>query len=234
MSTRCSASQHADPKHVEQTYRHIALLAPRVMDACPGIEIAGHLIRSLVFSTDVAVICHCDADAVLAVYPFPSHPIVNNALIMASERPVFVGVGGGVTAGERSVDLASHAEMQGVSAVVLNMTATADTVRAVAAHVDVPVVVTVCDLSDATREVIEAGASIVNVAAGHATPEVVARVRAEYPCLPIMASAGPTDQTAEATVAAGADALTWTPPSIQDLEHGLMAQTRERLGCAPA
>ncbi|WP_241156480.1 MULTISPECIES: dioxygenase [unclassified Adlercreutzia] len=220
--------QQADPKHVEQTYRHIALKVPEVMRTCPGFEIAGHHIRSLVFSTDVAVICHCDADAVLAVYPFPSHPIVNNALIMASERPVFVGVGGGVTTGERSVDLASHAEMQGVSAVVLNVTASAETVRAVAAHVDVPVVTTVCRFDEVTRAIIETSASIVNVAAGRDTARVVAAVRAAYPDMPIMASSGPTEQTAAATVDAGADALTWTPPSIQDLEHELMSRTREK------
>ena len=215
------------PKHVEQTYRHIALRVPEVMHTCPGFEIAGHHIRSLVFSTDVAVVCHCDADAVLAVYPFPSHPIVNNALIMASERPVFVGVGGGVTVGERSVELASHAEMQGVFAVVLNAVASVDTVRAVAARIDVPVVVTVCEWDDAARARIAAGASIVNVAAGHATPEVVARVRAEFPDIALMASSGHTEESAATTIAAGADALSWTPPNIQDIERALMRKNRE-------
>lgn len=222
-----TASQSgAQPKHVEQAYRHIALHVPQVMNECSGIEIAGHVIRSLVFSTDVAVICHCDADAVLAVYPFPSHPIVNNALITASERPVFVGVGGGVTAGERSVDLASFAEMQGVFAVVLNATAHVETVKQVVEHVDVPVVATVFELDETTKQRIAAGVSVVNVAAGHDTPQVVAQVRAAYPDMPIMASAGPSEQTAAVTLAAGADALTWTPPNIQDIEHGLMAQNR--------
>lgn len=216
------------PKHVEQTYRHIALRVPEVFRTCPGIEIAGHVIRSLVFSTDVAVICHCDADAVLAVYPFPSHPIVNNALIMASERPVFVGVGGGVTVGERSVELATHAEMQGVSAVVLNAVASFDTVRAVTSRVDVPVVVTVCKWDDAARA--RAGAaSVVNVAAAHATPQVVARVRADFPDLPLMASSGHTDESAAATIEAGADALSWTPPNIQDIERALMDKNRAQV-----
>lgn len=224
------STQHATPKHVERTYHHIALPVPAAVRACPGIEVAGHLIRSLLFSTDVAVICNCDADAVLAVYPFASHPVIISAVVAASERPVFTGVGGGVTSGERSVELASHAEMQGVAGVVLNASASADTVRAVAEFVDVPVVATVCALDEAARARIGAGASIVNVAAGRDTPHVVAAVRAAYPELPLMASGGPTEQTAAATIAAGADALTWTPPSIQDLEHELMSRARSEVG----
>ena len=44
------------------------LAVPAVIREAPGVFLQGRRIRSLVFSTDLAVICHCNADAVLAVY----------------------------------------------------------------------------------------------------------------------------------------------------------------------
>ncbi|MDO4289740.1 MAG: dioxygenase [Eggerthellaceae bacterium] len=217
---------NAVPKHVDLTYHDIAVPVPRALHACPGVEVAGRLIRSLVFSTDVALIGHCDADAVFAVYPFASLPTIMQSLVIAAERPVFAGVGGGVTSGERSAELALHAEMHGVAGVVLNATAKVDTIRLIASHVDIPVVLTVCEMNDAARAQIAAGASIVNVAAGRNTARVLAEVRDAYPSMPVIASSGPTEETAAATLAAGADALTWTPPNIQDIERALMRKNR--------
>ena len=54
-------------EHAERAQAHESVLAvPEVMRTAPGIAIQGRKIRSLVFSTDLAVICHCDADAVIA------------------------------------------------------------------------------------------------------------------------------------------------------------------------
>lgn len=217
-----------EPKHVSLAYHNITMPVPPIVRECSGIEVAGRTVRSLVFSTDVAVICHCDADAVFAVYPFASLPAITQALLTAAERPVFTGVGGGVTAGKRSLELAIYAEMQGVGGVVLNSTAQVETIRLISSHVDLPLVVTVCELDEAARRQVEAGASIVNVAAGRETEEVVRRVRAAYPKMPIIASGGPSEQTMRATMEAGADALTWTPPNIQDLERALMARNRQK------
>ena len=44
----------------------------------------------------------------------------------------------------------------------------------------------------------------------------------EYPDLPIIATGGPTDDAIRATIAAGADAVSWTPPAIADLEREVM------------
>lgn len=108
-------------EHAERARAHESVLAvPEVMRTAPGIAIQGRKIRSLVFSTDLAVICHCDADAVLAVYPFTCQPAITQALVAASQRPVFNGVGGSITQGERCVEAALHSEMSGVAAVVVN------------------------------------------------------------------------------------------------------------------
>ena len=53
-----------------------------------------------------------NADAVIAVYPFTPQPIITQAVMLAADIPVFAGVGGGLTSGNRVVNLAHYAEMQ--------------------------------------------------------------------------------------------------------------------------
>ena len=43
----------------------------------------GKRIKSLVFSTDLAIIRNVNADAVFAVYPFTPQPVITQALLMA-------------------------------------------------------------------------------------------------------------------------------------------------------
>ena len=154
-------------EHAERARAHESVLSvPEVMRTAPGIAIQGRKIRSLVFSTDLAVICHCDADAVLAVYPFTCQPAITQALVAASQRPVFNGVGGSITQGERCVEAALHSEMSGVAAVVVNTSIPVESISALVEKVAVPVCVTACAADDVVRRQIAAGASIVNVAAG--------------------------------------------------------------------
>ncbi len=202
------------------------LAVPAVIREAPGVFLQGRRIRSLVFSTDLAVICHCNADAVLAVYPFTCQPAITQALVSASQRPVLCGVGGSITQGERCVEVALHSEMQGVAAVVVNTSIPLDTLKGLVERVTVPVVVTVCAADEVAQSQIEAGVTMVNVAAGARTVEVVAALRGRYPELPIIATGGPTDASIEATVAAGADAVTWTPPDIRQLERAVMEKAR--------
>lgn len=60
-----------------------------------GIVVDGRRIKSLVFTTDLAIIRNCDADAVFAVYPFTPQSAISHALINGSYIPVFCGCGGG-------------------------------------------------------------------------------------------------------------------------------------------
>lgn len=211
--------------HADSVFK-AELAVPDAIGAAPGITVQGRLVRSLVFSTDLAVICHCNADAVLAVYPFTCQAAITQALVMASQRPVFNGVGGSITQGERCVAIGLHSELQGVAAVVVNAGIPGETVRDLASHVNIPVVVTVCDSAERALAQIDAGATMVNVAAGVRTAPVVAELRAQYPALPIIATGGPTDASIRATIAAGADAISWTPPAIQDLEREVMERAR--------
>ena len=137
-----------------------------------------------------AIIRNTNADAILAVYPFTGEPVITQALLTAAQAPLFVGVGGGTTTGQRVIQLAMMAEMQGAAGVVLNAPAPPSTVYDVARITNTPVIATVLTCDDELDEKIEAGASIINVAAGRRTPDVVQQIRQRHPSIPLLASGG--------------------------------------------
>jgi hypothetical protein len=110
----------ANMPRIQSSLRHRILNMPEATYEASGIVINGRRIKSLVFTTDLAIIRNCDADAVFAVYPFTPQQVISDAIIKASYIPVFCGVGGGVTSGRRTVMLAKDAEAQGAMGVVLN------------------------------------------------------------------------------------------------------------------
>lgn len=201
--------------------RDFRLSVPDAIYECRGIKIFGRRIKSIVFSTDVSILRNCNADAVIAVYPFTPQPVITQAVMMAADCPVFVGVGGGLTKGERVINLARHAEYQGATGVVLNAPTSNDTIREVAKVVDLPIVITVVKEDDIAGR-LDAGAQILNVSAAAQTPELVAKIREKFPDVPIMATGGPTEESIKATIKAGADAITWTPPSNGDVFRDIM------------
>ncbi len=77
----------------EGELRKHSIQVPRCISECSGIRIFGRRIKSLVFSTDVAIIKNINADAVIAVYPFTPQPAITQAILSVSEVPVFAGVG---------------------------------------------------------------------------------------------------------------------------------------------
>ena len=201
--------------------RDFRLNVPNAIYECRGIKIFGRRIKSIVFSTDVSIIRNCNADAVIAVYPFTPQPVITQAVMMVADCPVFVGVGGGLTKGERVINLARHAEYQGATGVVLNAPTSNDTIREVAKVVDLPIVITIVKEDDIQGR-LDAGAQILNVSAASKTPELVAKIRETFPDVPIMATGGPTEESIKATIEAGADAITWTPPSNEEVFRDIM------------
>lgn len=210
------------------TLRSHLLNVPKEIYACSGIRIFGRLIKSIVFSTDVAIIKNINADAVIAVYPFTPQPSIANAIISVSDAPVFTGVGGGLTSGERSVRLAEEAEHAGAYGVVVNAPIPAADISEIKKHVDIPVIATVVSKKQNIAERIEAGADFLNVSAAADTPEVVKYIRANFPDIPIIATGGPTPETIRATINAGANAITYTPPTNGDLFAVSMQKYREK------
>lgn len=206
--------------------RDFRIDVPEVIYECRGLKIFGRRIKSIVFSTDVSIIRNCNADAVIAVYPFTPQPVITQAVMMAADCPVFVGVGGGLTKGERVINLARHAEYQGAMGVVLNAPTSNDTISQVANIVDLPIVITVVKEDDIQSR-LDAGAQILNVSAAAKTPELVAKIRENFPDVPIMATGGPTEESMRATIKAGADAITWTPPSNGEVFRNIMEAYRK-------
>ena len=123
---------------IDSSLRHNILRMPREVYSASGIVINGRRIKSFVFTTDLAIIRNCDADAVLAVYPFTPQQCISDAIIKASYRPVFCGVGGGTTKGPRTVSLAKDVESQGAMGVVLNAPISNPNLTEVAKAVDIP------------------------------------------------------------------------------------------------
>ena len=103
------------PDRIDGNLRKSALRIPQAVYQCSGIMVFGRRIKSFAFTTDLAIVRNINADAILAVYPFTPQPIINQALLMVADIPVFVGVGGGLTQGSRVVQLAAFAEMQGAA-----------------------------------------------------------------------------------------------------------------------
>ena len=217
------------PTPIEGTYRKAALKVPEAIYRCSGIMVFGKRIKSLVFSTDLSIIKNVNADAIIAVYPFTPQPVITQALLMAADVPAFVGVGGGLTKGLRMMNMAVFAEMQGAMGVVANAPTSLENLRLVSRAVDIPLISTVvrADTNFAAR--VESGVSIFNVSAASQTPEIVAEIRGQYPDMPIIATGGPTDETIAATIEAGANAITWTPPANAEIFKGIMDRYRSGL-----
>lgn len=202
---------------IKGTLRHNILELPPVMRKSSGILVFGRRIKTFVFSTDLAIIRNCDADAVFAVYPFTPQQSITDAIIKNSYIPVFAGVGGSITNGQRSVDLAKDVESQGAMAVVVNASFSNTNLHAIMEAIDIPVVVTITSLKDDVRSRLNAGARMLNVAGARHTAEIVRAIRADFPEVPIIASGGNREDFIRETIDAGANAITYTPPSTAEL-----------------
>lgn len=199
---------------------------PEVISSVSGIRIFGKLIKSILFSTDVAIIKNCNANAIIAVYPFTPQPVITHAIISASDVPVFCGVGGGTTTGPRVINLAMDAEFQGAIGVVVNAPTSNHIIRQVAEKIDIPLTITVVSEKTDIAERITSGATILNISGAGKTVEIVKSVRDRFPDIPIIATGGPTEESIIKTIEAGANAITYTPPTTAEIFRSMMAKYR--------
>ena len=202
---------------------------PAVARQVGGIKILGKKIKTIIFTTDVAIVNNTNADAVLAVYPFTPHPAVMNAISNVATIPVFNGIGGGLTAGSRSAYMGLLAEAAGSIGVVVNAPTSVETIKMINRVVDVPIIRTVVSERQDYAAQIEAGVSILNVSGAAKTPAIVSAIRQQYPEILIMATGGKNEASILATIEAGANALTYTPPTNGELFAKKMADYRSDL-----
>ena len=209
------------------TLRSHLLAVPHCISECSGIRIFGRRIKSLVFTTDVAIIKNVNGDAIIAVYPFTPQPSIAQAIISVADVPVFVGVGGGMTSGSRSVRQAEYAEHQGAFGVVVNAPITDETITQIKHVVDIPVIATIISSEMDVAGRVRAGADILNISGAARTPEIVAKIRKDFPDIPIIATGGPTEEDILRTIEAGANAITYTPPTTGQLFADIMISHRK-------
>ena len=181
------------------TLRSHLLAVPHCISECSGIRIFGRRIKSLVFTTDVAIIKNVNGDAIIAVYPFTPQP---------------------------SVRQAEYAEHQGAFGVVVNAPITDETITQIKHVVDIPVIATIISSEMDVAGRVRAGADILNISGAARTPEIVAKIRKDFPDIPIIATGGPTEEDILRTIQAGANAITYTPPSTGELFSVRMHQYR--------
>ena len=211
---------------IQGNLRRHMVRVPEVISQASGIKIFGKLIKSILFSTDVAIIKNCNANAVIAVYPFTPQPVITHAIISVSDIPVFCGVGGGTTTGQRVVNLAMDAEFQGAIGVVVNAPTPNKIVRQVSEKIDIPLVVTVVSGKTDIENRVASGAAILNVSGAAKTTEIVAGIRKRFPEIPIIATGGPSEDSVLRTIEAGANAITFTPPTSAEIFKSLMNKYR--------
>jgi len=206
--------------------RKSIVAVPEIIDECSGIRVFGQLLKSFLFSTDVAIIRNTNANAIIAVYPFTPQPTISHALILAADKPIFCGVGGGITTGNRSVELAVHADFQGALGVVLNKPAPNDLIRQLKDRIDIPVTITIVSEKDDIKGRIKAGIDIFNVSGAGKTADIIKRIRDMDDEVAIIATGGKTDETILSAIEAGANAISYTPPSTGELFKGIMDKYR--------
>ena len=135
---------------------------------------------------------------------------------------------GGMTGGDRTVRLSKDAEAQGASGVVVNAPMTNDVIEKMAKVIDIPIIATVLSEKADIQARLDAGVSILNVSAAARTPEVVSAIREKFPKVPIIATGGPTGESIARTIGAGANSISYTPPSTKELFSRTMEDYRSR------
>lgn len=194
-----------------------------------GIKILGKRIKSLLFTTDIAIINNSNADSILVVYPFTPQLTIMEGITRVAPVPVFLGVGGGTTTGRRSADLAFHAEQMGAYGVVVNSPMDIKSIQKVSKRIDIPLIVTVSSGHEDYVSKLNAGADMLNVSAGANTAQVVREIRENVgPYVPIIATGGPSGESILKTIEAGANAISYTPPTSAEIFAELMVKYRKQ------
>ena len=212
---------------VHSKLRKSFVKVPEEVYKASGIMIFEKRIKSLLFTTDLAIIRNSNADSIMAVYPYTPQSTISSAILDVANVPCFIGVGGGTTQGLRSKYVAINAELSGAYGVVVNSPMPNKDIKEIANFVDVPVIATVTTLKDDYIGKIQAGAEILNVSGGRYTADVVKEIRKDIgDNFPIIATGGKTGESILETIYAGANAISYTPPSSSEVFGQMMDKYR--------
>lgn len=217
-------------KYVPSVYSNLRkefIKVPEEIYRCSGINIFEKRIKSLLFTTDLAIIRNTNADCIMAVYPYTPQITISDSIISTASVPCLIGVGGGTTKGARTRFLALHAELAGAYGVVVNGPIPNEDIEGMSKYLDIPVIATITSLNNDIKGKVDAGASILNVSGAKETPNMVREIRKivgnEFP---IIATGGNKPESIKATIDAGANAITYTAPSSSEVFAEMMDRYR--------
>lgn len=199
---------------------------PRSIEQSEGITLDGHIIKSVLLSTDLSFIQNLSTDSVMIVNPFDKSNKLNEVIIKFSNKPVFCDVGGGLLREEQTLCLAAGAFEVGASGVVLTKPTPPEIIRRINNEIDGPLIYTVMLDAEPFQELADAGVDIFNVTTGEMTSETVGKLRSLLPLAKIMANGGPYDSTIRETIKSGADAIVFNPPTATEILRSVFDENR--------
>ena len=212
---------------VHYKLRKSFITVPKEIYKASGIVIFEKRIKSLLFTTDLAIIRNTNADSIMVVYPYTPQNSISDAIINVANVPCFIGAGGGTTQGLRSKYVAIEAELAGAYGVVVNSPMPNSDIKEISEFVDIPVIATVTSLKNDYMGKIKAGAEILNISGGRYTADLVRKIRADIGDeFPIIATGGKTGEQILETIEAGANAISYTPPSSAEVFAQMMDKYR--------
>lgn len=194
---------------------------------CKGLELQGKRIKTILYSTDLALIENNDADALLAVYPFTPSLNIIKTLIAFSDKPVICGIGGGLTQGDFAIEIAIEAQQLGAAAVIVNQPFKNEDITKLKPHLTIPIISSISTLNLDFDARIQAGVSCFNITGGANTLEIVAHLQRNYPNFPIISTGGKTFDSLQNIVNKKISAVILTPPSNAELFRTIMDTYRQ-------
>ncbi len=210
-------------------FSHKKLNPPEIInERCPGIKLGGKLVKSIIFSTDLAIIENTHCDAVLAVYPFAPSVKVMESLIRFTDKPVICGVGGGVTKGNFSLQVALEAEKLGAAAIIVNQPFPNNDLRKLAQKVKIPIISSASNININFAARLENGADIIHITGGKENHTIIEKLKSEFPYQPFICTGGKSLADIKNAVNSGAKAVVLSPPATADLFRTLMDNYRAK------
>lgn len=209
-----------------------ALTTPEIIGGnCQGLLLKNENIKSFLFSTDMALIENNDADAILAVYPFPPSPKIIKTLIDFAGKPIVCGVGGGTTKGKKSLEMAIYAEEVGAAGIIVNIPFENKDIKKIREKISLPIIATVTSSDyDFLKGKIDAGVTIFHVSGGANTSKIVKEIADKFPDFPVMATGGKSLESIKESINSGSRAIVLSPPSNKDLFKTVMDKYRRTFG----
>ncbi|MDR0228563.1 MAG: hypothetical protein LBI72_05810 [Flavobacteriaceae bacterium] len=197
-----------------------------ITKSCKGLFLNNIKVKSILFSTDIALIENNDADAILAVYPFAPSQSIIKTLIDFSNKPVICGIGGGVTQGDFAITMAKKAEKLGAAAVIVNQPFKNEDIIEIKKHINIPIISSVSTIDFDFKTRIDSGIACFNVTGGADTLKIVEHIKREFPDFPIISTGGKTTQSLEEITNKKINAVILTPPSNGELFRSIMDDYR--------